>query len=1008
MSINPALFFRSLGLRARLMVFATLTALPTLAAVIAAGNAQRHNATTDAEKDALSLARHAAGEHRSLVIETRYLLSLLAKQPEVIGMSEAQCGKFMSRFMQHDERYANFGTIDSQGKLVCSATPVTEPVNVADRPVFRRVLETQRFTVGDYVIGRITQAPVLVFAYPIVDEQNQVKGAAFAALSLRWLQRLVSAADLPPNSRITVIDRHRNVLARFPDDDQWNGKSIAGTPLDAALSRTTTDNVERLPDLSGTDKLFGISALYGDLDTPEAYIAVGLDVGIALAEPDAMLQRNLTVVAALLILLFASAWWGSSLFVLRPLRQLVILTGELERGNMTARAPVYPGNHELSRLYRAYNRMADALQNREQEIQRHANERAALNRIHAILSASNAAVLRVDDRQRLLEEICRIAVDEGQFQLAWVAEAEVEIKAEAEIKADADTHHCHALAWAGTAEATMRELCSLVSEAMTTDSQVPAQTALFEDHHAAATTTQLQSEALQRWFFDQGIGTWAAFPLRIKGRSVACLNLCGRQTELFDQQEMALLQTVAADASFGLEYLEKERHRNYLSYYDALTDLPNRLLFLDQLERRLRWAHNSNQSIAVLVIGLRGLRRINDTLGRRVGDAVLTNAARELREKFRDIESLARLGNDEFGAILDDAKSVALIGEIANQVLQAAPKRIHVDGHEVYVEWNGGVALFPSDASDAHSLVKCAELASHSAAKSDGSTLLFYSPHMDTQARHRYEVETRLRDAARRGELFLHYQPVVDIHTGEALSVEALLRWNSPELGALSAAGFIPVAEETGLINSIGDWVMEQACQQVNAWRVAGLRAITVALNLSVKQLQQPQFAEHLIATLKAADCDPASVPFAIEITESELMRNVKSTAEVLTQLKQAGFAIYVDDFGTGYSSLSYLQQLPIDVLKIDRSFVQDLTVNGRTHSMIKAIVSMAHNLGLRVIAEGVENHAELAQLRDLGCDAVQGYLLSMPCAAHDIERILSTPLIAAQAIQRGQADFQV
>lgn len=985
MSTNPVHFFHSLGLRARLVVFATLTALPTLAAVIAAGNAQRHNATADAEREALQLARHAAGEHQRLVVETRYLLSLLAGQPEVIGMNESQCGNFMSRFMEQDARYANFGTIDSNGKLICSATPIADPVNVADRPVFRRVLETQRFTVGDYANGRISKEPALVFAYPIADEHGQIKGAAFAALSMRWLRQLVSAANLPPNSLITVIDRHRNVLARFPDDNQWTGKSIVGTSLDAALNSTTADNAARLADLNGKERLFGISTLYGDENTPEAYVTVGIDVDTALAEPNAMLQRNLVVVAALLALLFASAWWGSSLFVLRPLRRLMTLTGELERGNMTARAPDYPGDHDLSRLYRAYNRMADALQNREQEIQRHANERAALTRIHAILSASNAAVLRVDDRQRLLEEICRIAVDEGQFQLAWIVEA------------NADTRHCHAIAWAGTAEATIRELCKLVSEAVATDSHIPAQTALFEDRHDAATTSQLPNDALQSWFSSHNIGTWAALPLRIKGRSVACLNLCATQTELFDEQEMALLQTVAADASFGLEYLEKEKHRNYLSYYDALTDLPNRLLFLDQLERRLRWAHNSDQSIAVLVIGLRGLRRINDTLGRRVGDAVLTNAARELREKFRDIESLARLGNDEFGAILDDAKSVALIGEIANQVLQAAPTRLNVDGHEVYVEWNGGVALFPVNASDAHLLVKCAELACHSAAKSDGSTLLFYSPHMDTQARHRYQVEARLRDAAARGEFFLHYQPVVDIHSGDALSVEALLRWNSPELGALSAAGFIPVAEETGLINSIGDWVVKHACQQVNAWRAAGLRPITVALNLSVKQLQQPRFAERLIATLKAADCDPAIVPFAIEITESELMRNVKSTAEVLTQLKQAGFAIYVDDFGTGYSSLSYLQQLPIDVLKIDRSFVQDLTVNPRTHSMIKAIVSMAHNLGLRVIAEGVENPTELAHLRDLGCDAVQGYLLSMPCLADDVEPLLAKPFLAAQ-----------
>lgn len=979
--VQPTSPLQRLGLRARLMVLLTLAALPTLAAILMSGVTQRSEAIRDAEQRVLLWARNTAEQHQRLTTQTRGLLSLLARQPEVRSLEAPVCNPFLARFVTTDDPYLNLGAIDREGMVRCSVLPLEGTVNVADLPMFRAALDERRFAGGSYVADALPGDPVVVSTYPLVNEEGSVQGAVFAAVSLNWFNRLIAAADLPPESMATLVDRNLRVLARFPRPDEWIGKSVSSTPIGEAFRATSHERVLETEGLDGTRRLFAVATLAGESGQPHARVSIGIAVDAALASANAVLLRNLVAFAIVTVSLFAIFWWGSELLVMRQVRELVGATRKISGGDLSARVAPRPGSDELAQLSRAYNQMADALQRREHEAREHTEEIARLNRIYAVLSASNAAVLRIHERGPLLQEICRVAVEHGAFRLALIAEP------------DEKGTGVRAVACAGMDEANTARLCRLLSSDKLPAPAMPTVTVLRENRIAVMEVADAPRE-IRALLGAQDIRSCAAFPLRVRGEVVASLTLFAGESRFFDRHELKLLQSMAADASFGLEYLEKEQHRFYLAYFDTLTDLPNRFLFQERLEQQLQWARAANEQLAVIVLGLRGFRRINDSLGRRAGDALLDQTAQALRAAIPDPEHLARIGNDEFAVMLPPPAEPSDLTERANAILNSAPKSLQVYERDVYIDWGGGVAVYPSDATDAHTLLKHAELAAHVAAH-QGETILFYTPNMETHARRRFDIESSLRSASRRGELALHYQPVVDVHSGRTTSVEALMRWQSEELGALPAGSFIPVAEESGLIVSLGEWALKEACQQLQAWRHQGLPPIAIAVNVSVKQLQQPGFAKRFLEIIRASGCNPTVTSFAIEVTESELMRNVHTCARVLAELKEAGLMIYVDDFGTGYSSLSYLQQLPIDALKIDRSFVQDMVANPRTMAMVRAITAMAHTLGLRVVAEGVETQAELNALMEVGCDAVQGHLLSVPRAANELEPLLREPLLA-------------
>ena len=432
-----------------------------------------------------------------------------------------------------------------------------------------------------------------------------------------------------------------------------------------------------------------------------------------------------------------------------------------------------------------------------------------------------------------------------------------------------------------------------------------------------------------------------------------------------------------------LEELVKQRTAEveHLAYYDPLTDLPNRELFKDRLAQSLTVAQRNQQMLGTLFLALDRFKKINDTLGHAVGDRLLKEVAERLKNCVSEIDTIARFDGDEFALLLTQVTGTADLVEISRSINEALKPSFLLEGHDVYVTASIGISLFPYDGEDIETLLKNAGAALYRAKMQGGNNYQFYTCDMNDKALKRLALESSLRRAVEKEEFVLHYQPQIDIETRMVVGTEALLRWQHPELGLLPPLDFISLAEDTGLILPIGVWVLRTASAQTRAWQEAGFTGLRIAVNVSARQFQQPDLLETIVQALDTTGLDPTSLE--LELTESSIMQNANSVVETLTQLRQMGVRISIDDFGTGYSSLGYLKRLPIDTLKLDRSFVDEAISDPDNAALVMAIITLAHNLRLKVIAEGVETEEHLRFLRLLRCDEAQGFLFSKPMPAN-------------------------
>jgi diguanylate cyclase (GGDEF)-like protein len=437
-----------------------------------------------------------------------------------------------------------------------------------------------------------------------------------------------------------------------------------------------------------------------------------------------------------------------------------------------------------------------------------------------------------------------------------------------------------------------------------------------------------------------------------------------------------------------------------LAYFDALTGLPNREHFRRNAERALRAAKRNNQRLALIFLDLDEFKYINDTLGHDAGDELLCNIADYLQHSVRtsdvvaklDMEdsnrtALSRLGGDEFTVLLPDLTETEVAAKVAERILEKLRRPVKIQGKEFFITGSLGIALYPDDGHSVETLLKNADIAMYHAKQGGKNSYRFYARHMDERVQARLSMESKLKRALERDELALHYQAKVEIRSGRVTGVEALLRWDNPEMGQVSPARFIPVAEETGLIVPIGDWVLHTACRQAQRWREAGLVPRSVAVNLSSHQFRRGGLIETVERALASTGWDPQWLE--LELTESVIMENAEETIRVLNRLKAMGISLSVDDFGTGYSSMAYLKRFPLDVVKIDRSFVNDIATDPNDATIVRAIIALARGLNLTSIAEGVETEQQLNFLREQGCDQIQGYLVNRPVPAEQMESLL-------------------
>ncbi len=422
-----------------------------------------------------------------------------------------------------------------------------------------------------------------------------------------------------------------------------------------------------------------------------------------------------------------------------------------------------------------------------------------------------------------------------------------------------------------------------------------------------------------------------------------------------------------------------------LAYYDHLTDLPNRTLFRERLNQVLAIAARQQSSVALLFIDLDRFKYVNDTLGHAAGDELLEHISRRLLEQTRHSDTVSRLGGDEFTVILSDISNPDDVAQIAQKLVETLKEPVEIMGHEVRVGGSIGIALYPEDGSDAETLTKHADTAMYQAKDSGRNNYQFFTPQMNRHVAERLVIEGELHRALENEEFVLHYQPKLDLSSGKIIGMEALVRWQHQEMGMVSPAKFIPLAEETGLIIPLGNWILEVACRQVVEWSRTAGRRLKLAVNLSARQFHQPDLTAEIKRVIDTTGIEPSSLE--LEITESILMGDIDEAIAVMGQIRALGVELAIDDFGTGFSSLNYLKRFPINTLKVDQSFVRDLAVDSEDAAIVKSVITLGHSLGLTVVAEGVETAEQMAFLQKERCDLAQGYHISRPLSVTDFEQ---------------------
>ncbi|HVW65411.1 MAG TPA: EAL domain-containing protein [Nitrosospira sp.] len=603
-----------------------------------------------------------------------------------------------------------------------------------------------------------------------------------------------------------------------------------------------------------------------------------------------------------------------------------------------------------------------------------------LARVYAVLSGINALMVREHNRESLLRDACRIAVEQGGFRMAWIGIIEpAGTKIIPVASAGMEEQHLAAL----------KEFFSSGTGAVS-ENTLAAQAIKGKK---AVVSNNVQNDPkilLARKYTGLGVRSLAVLPLIVADKAIGVLTLYADQIEFFEEEGLRLLTELAGDISFAIDHIAKQAQLDYLAYYDVLTGLANRSLFLERVAQYLRGAASGGYKVAVGLIDLERFKNINDSLGRAAGDAFLKQVGEWLTRSLGDANLAARLGTDHFAVVMpiveDEESVIALLGKRIEPLLN---QPVQLSEGVVRISFKCGIALYPDNGADAETLLRNSEIALRKA-KVTGDRYLLYTKAMTASATDKLTLENQLRRAIENEEFVLHYQPKINLESGKLIGAEALIRWNDPITGLVPPNRFISVLEETGLIYEVGRWALHKAIEDYLRWHTANLSAVRIAVNVSPLQLRHRDFVDEIGRVVSINGL--AAAGLELEITESLIMEDVKHSIVSLRAIRAMGVTIAIDDFGTGFSSLNYLSRLPVDTLKIDRSFVNDMAVSQEGLALVSTIVTLAHALKLKVVAEGVETEEQLRLLRSLNCNEMQGFLFSRPLPCESFERRYLAP----------------
>jgi len=608
-----------------------------------------------------------------------------------------------------------------------------------------------------------------------------------------------------------------------------------------------------------------------------------------------------------------------------------------------------------------------------------------LNRALRMLSDCNMALVHAEREQSLLDEICRLLVFRGGYRMAWVGYAEDDaVKSVRPVSqsgfVDGYLEHIR-LSWDGELEHGRGPTGTAIRE---------SRVQIVQDFMNHPCTGPWREAAKARGYL-----SCIALPLVSGERAFGALSIYSTDADSFGQDEVRLLYELATDLAFGIETLRTRSQRAvaeeklaFLAHHDPLTHLPNRVLLRDRFDRAAALAGKEHGGVALLMLDLDNFKQVNDGLGHEVGDRLLLAVVERLQRCLRDSDTVSRQSGDEFVILQNGISDSSGSSRMAQSILDAIAEPFEIDAHTVNISGSIGISLYPNDGRDFDTLLKNADAALHHAKDNGRDTYHFFAASMNVDALARMELHGSLRKAVKNNEFILHYQPQIDIASGAIVGMEALIRWQRGDQGLVPPGRFIPLAEESGLIVPMGEWVLFEACRQAAAWQEAGLPALPVAVNLSAQQFKRGDILDTVAQALRRSGLRPELLE--LELTESLLLHDTAAVMETLHRLKKIGVQLSIDDFGTGYSSLAYLKRLAVDKLKIDQSFVRDVTGAAENAAIVKAIIQLGHAMQLTVIAEGVESQQQLDFLRAHGCDQAQGYLVSKPVPAAEFAALVS------------------
>ncbi len=751
--------------------------------------------------------------------------------------------------------------------------------------------------------------------------------------------------ELPRDTEVCVMTAQRQVLNC--SDDTLAAKAVQIAGLDTTVDSGRNDGL-----LAGRHVLFLKASFVQD-----DWSVVALRPRSLATEPLARLSQSLAWLIVLTLLLVALLSVVQIRRTMVPLERLIAGTRRFAREQFD-QPVVVDSNDEFGRLAQSLNHMARRLGQQIGAMQ--------------VLASIDQQILSHLDVEKIIERVqCSV--------LDLFAQARVGV-----LIASADA--------ASGATSDARLYLREASDAQTRYQQVSAQgldpiadARLREGVWLPAGDAVVPREFLQ----DAGLTIDHCFvlPLAVHGRSVGMLAVGVAGAAIDDAQKLAQVRDLGARVGVALATHQHEQRLVYLAHYDGLTGLPNREFFEERLQHELSRSRRGSQQLAVLFVDLDRFKDINDTQGHEVGDEVLIEVAQRLKSKVRDSDIVARLGGDEFVVVQTGLHSARSAGTLAELLVDELAQPFQTRGQENFVGASVGIAMFPDDGDTVQVLLKQADIAMYRAKASGRSCVVFFEESMNTELHQRNRLQQELRQAIARNQLSVHYQPRVRLSDGKVVGAEALLRWWHPELGQVSPAQFIPLAEEVGLIDEIGPWVLRQVCQQLQQWTQAGFDVGTVAVNASGRQFRNDDLVKQVRGLL--SDFQLSSLQLEIEVTESILIDDVQRVVELLAQFKRLGVCVALDDFGTGYSSMTYLRRLPIDVLKIDQSFVRELCKDDSARSIVQAIIALAHALGKTLVAEGVETPEQAQALHAMGCEEAQGFLYSRAVPAPEFEKML-------------------